>query len=65
MEHKELVNIWKEKLRKYEDLQGLYESKLIQDESKTIKIHRLELKVFVLVTLLKSLNNKKFGKIII
>ena len=63
IEHKELVGIWKEKLRKYEDLQGLYESKLVQDESKTIKIHRLELKVFVLVSLLKSRESKK-GKLV-
>lgn len=53
-ENEKMVEIWRRRLEKLEDLEGLYQAKLVESEDKTIVIHQLQLKVFVLLSLLKE-----------
>lgn len=65
-----LVETWKAKLQKFEDLEGLYRSKLHESENKTVLLHHLQLKLFVLLTQFRRVskstqmrrtNQQKFG----
>lgn len=55
-EQKAINANWRQKAQDYDNLKQLYEQKLLENEAKIIRLNNLELKIFVLMTQLRTRN---------
>ena len=53
-EQKAINSNWRQKAEDYDNLKQLYEQKLLENEAKIIRLNNLELKLFVLLTQLRT-----------